>query len=219
VLGQRIVDEFAQDSRVDTLGKWISHDLASKILKAKAAKGTEKQALEADCRDTILTLWKHRASYPSGQRPFESYEAAFRALESLDPLREKDRYFSYIVDGIKNAAEKKSKTEEWLDAASRIDRAARAIIRLCLANAIDNLPGDKSAWIEEATKVLDDEDLDVKIVIRFLSDTQQLISSETEKLQAAELERLKGFQESLNALTKAAAQFRAYLDESIKSLS
>jgi hypothetical protein len=218
-LGQKIVAEFGRDSRSDTLGKWIAHDLASKILRANAARGPEKMALETDCRDTILTLWKQRAILPNGKRPFESYEPAFRALESLDPMRESDRYFTYVMEGLKTEVEKKSEAEKWLESARTIDRAARSIIRLCLVSAIDNLSGDKASWVPEAIGVLTEEDLDTKIVISFMADAQQLTSTETEKLEAVELARLRGFLESLKALLQAAARCRVYLEDRIKSLS
>src|SRR5260370_22966724 len=98
-LGNKLVDEFGGKHDADTLSQWIAHDLAAKLKECAAAKGPRKAELEAACRATILQLWKHRASWPYNHRPFASFDAVFRALESLAPQHDRGQYFSFDLRG------------------------------------------------------------------------------------------------------------------------
>lgn len=88
-----------------------------------------------------------------------------------------------------------------------------------LTEAIDSLPGRKKAWIKEARAVLKEEDVDITLVIRFISDVAELASGKPENLTAAAIKRLTGFRDSLDKLLRQGGAFRAHLNERIRSLS
>src|SRR4051794_3859338 len=93
-LGREIVRQLNPNNDSDLLGAWIAQDLAEKLKKHDQASGAERVRLGTDVFDLVLKVWKHRTSLPSVHRPFERYEAIFRALESLDPEKEEFRYFA-----------------------------------------------------------------------------------------------------------------------------
>lgn len=85
-LGKQFVDELGLDSGVDTFSKWMAHYIAEKMTLAEQLPvGDNKNAVEKECFDIILTLWKHRWLLPSGKRPLEDFELILKLFKKLDP--------------------------------------------------------------------------------------------------------------------------------------
>jgi hypothetical protein len=165
-LGGRLVEQFKLREDEDTLGQWIAHHLAEKLMTHKSASGPAKAVLEADLVDTILRFWKHRAYFPRGTRPFEGYDAVLRALESLDPNPGKGRYFQYRpADNLKKDA--KPPSEAWIDAAKAFDRGARAIVNFCFQQAARASGQPDEVWLSAAKVLAEDADRDI-IVVKFI---------------------------------------------------
>src|SRR6185437_2939679 len=123
-LGGALVEQFKLKADEDTLGQWMAHYIAEKLLAHKQAVGDAKAALEAELVDLLLKFWKHRAYFPRGSRPFEEYEPVLRALASLDPDRSDGRYFNYsFFEENKDVA--KGVPGGWIDIAKAFDRGAR----------------------------------------------------------------------------------------------
>ncbi len=74
-LGKVLVNELQLEPGTDTLSKWMAHYVAEKItLAEKMPQGQERIETEKECFETILKLWKHRWSLPSGKWPLETFE-------------------------------------------------------------------------------------------------------------------------------------------------
>jgi hypothetical protein len=166
-LGGRLVEQFKLQADEDTLGQWIAHHLAEKLLAHKRATGPAKAAIEAELIDTILKFWKHRAYFPRGTKPFEGYDAVLRALESLDPNPDEGRYFHYrLADDLKKDA--KPPSQEWIDAAKTFDRGARAMVSLCFEQAARASGQPDEVWLSAAKVLAEDADRDL-VVIKFIT--------------------------------------------------
>jgi hypothetical protein len=216
-LGAALVREFGDDADPDTLSQWIAHDLAEKIEALKAARGTRRNELEVECRELILHIWKHRATFPLGHRPFESFDQIFRVLEKLDPSNERGRFFNF--DFARRMARQfpASEAEKWLRRAIRLDRAARALITLCIANAAKVAAQDKDQWLAAAEALADDRELDLKIVIA-LARAGRLVDPSEVDLLAIEREMLKKFRGHLKLMRNAARALGKFLDDRIRNL-
>lgn len=132
---------------VDTLGRWLSHHLASQIEEAR--QDPEK---ESECVDLILKLWAHRASYPNGQRPLESFD---ELIETLHKLRSDSPYYLLSYGQADEGAE----GNHWAKCAVAVDKVARRLISFCLNQAVmeDGLPEDP--WLNLAEHLAPDSHL------------------------------------------------------------
>ena len=181
-LGGRIVEQFKLQVDGDTLGQWIAHHLAEKLLAHKRASGPAKVVLEAELVDTILKFWKHRAYFPRGTQPFEGYDAVLRALESFDPNPSKGRYFQYRpADELKKEA--KPPSQEWIDAAKTFDRGARAMVGLCFEQAARASGQPDEVWLSAAKVLAEDADRDL-MVVKFIK-----AGAKEDKIDPIEFER------------------------------
>ncbi|MGY3606983.1 MULTISPECIES: hypothetical protein [unclassified Bradyrhizobium] len=208
-LGGRLVEQFKLRADEDTLGQWIAHHLAEKLLAHKSASGPAKAALEAELVDTILKFWKHRAYFPRGTKPFEGYDAVLRALESFDPRPENSRYFFYP------AAEELTKSatapsQAWIDTAKIIDRGARAMINICFQQAARASKQPDETWISAAKVLAEEADCDV-IVIKYV----KVLQDDEESVDPTdfERERLKQKREDIAQLVRAGIPLLQMIDE------
>jgi hypothetical protein len=127
-LGKLLVAELEQEPGTDFLCRWIAHYLAEQITLAESAKGRKKIAARRACFETILTLWKHRASLPNGRRPFEKFEPVLHALRSLDPSNP-EPYYHRLKLAEKDADPKDVKlVSQLIDLIFAVDSAARVVI-------------------------------------------------------------------------------------------
>lgn len=127
-LGKALVEELGLNPGVDTLARWMAHYIAEQMTIAENATGDDKIRVEQHCFETILKLWEHRSYLPNGQRPFESFEPIFRALERLDPEKKQPYYFNNITVNSSEpnkTCEDPANVKQWLDVASGIDRVVR----------------------------------------------------------------------------------------------
>jgi hypothetical protein len=167
-LGQKLVSEFGGASQADTLSQWMAHHLAEKLTALKAATGPRKQQLEQGCRDSVLQIWKHRASFPYDHRPFKNFDAVFRALESLDPAKERNRYVRFNIPDQTPPESQPDLVQAWLDAAISIDRGARAVIRAYLDSAVAEATKGKDGWIKAVRALVHNDEADVQIIFKII---------------------------------------------------
>ena len=130
-LGKKIVDELDADQLVDTLSRWMAHYIAEKIEDAETATDESRDRKMSECSDAILKLWAHRSGLPNGKRPFEDLEPILRVLKSFDTDDTTSRYFRQVKLAAKENDEDES-TTRWLGIASKLDDAAKILIRYCL---------------------------------------------------------------------------------------
>jgi hypothetical protein len=111
----------------DTLGRWMAHYVADLIAKAEVAAGGDKVPPQTEAFDTILKLWKHRAEFPSGKRPFGELESVIRTVGSLDPEDDTPRYYRTMRPPRGETADT-SDQEKWLHLAEGLDYSAKVLI-------------------------------------------------------------------------------------------
>jgi hypothetical protein len=153
-LGQSLVDELGLEDGVDTLSRWMAHYVAEQMAIAERASDEKKKAAGRRCFETILKLWERRASYPQGKRPFERFEAVFKALESLAPGNGPRRSVPSWTRPEKGDDGLQPEVKKWLDTAQAVDDSANTLIRYCLAQAYDSAATDEvEAWIQRSTDI------------------------------------------------------------------
>ncbi|MGY4303837.1 hypothetical protein ACVIJ6_001080 [Bradyrhizobium sp. USDA 4369] len=212
-LGGKLVEQFKLKADEDTLGQWIAHHLAEKLLAHKSAAGPAKATLEAELVDTILKLWKHRAYYPRGTKPFEGYDAVLRALESFDPKPDNGRYFFYpAADELTKSATPTA--QAWIDMAKMIDRGARAMINICFQQAARASQQPDETWISAAQVLAEEADRDVIVVkyVKTLQDDEQSVDSTD-----FEMERLKQKRKDIAQFVRAGISLLQLIDERLKN--
>ena len=132
-LGKQLVELLGKGRDADLLSRWMSHYIAELIVRAETSTGKPKQTAEKECCNTILALWKHRASFPSGKRPFERFDDILRVLEYLQPGGTRGIYHNFR-SGTKDEP---SEVQALVDLIVKTDNAARALISSILESAIE----------------------------------------------------------------------------------
>ena len=84
-LGNQLVAKLSNAEQADTLSRWIAHYIAEQLAQVEQTTGPDQSAARERCFQSILTLWSHRATLPSGLRPLEEFEPILDLLVRLDP--------------------------------------------------------------------------------------------------------------------------------------
>jgi hypothetical protein len=179
----------------------MAHHIAELIHDAEAAKGQARDEKLRECRTAILELWKARHELPRGSRPFEDYDAIFRALANLDPENDVPRY--YRPQRTPETREENEGTAQWLDLVEGLDSSARILINFCLARAGASASEKAREWIE-LVKGEASGQKDVAIIIRLTSMMDDLTESPKEDAERKMLEDRLGRLESFRDLADAA---------------
>jgi hypothetical protein len=202
-LGKALVEELGLEPGVDTLARWMAHYVAEQITIAENATGDEKSVAEQRCFETILNLWQHRSSLPTGHRPLESFEPIFRALDQLDPDNSRPFFYS----------------PPQYDLALEIDRIARILINFALSQAALNAVDEKSSsWLKNATDLINSGDLSV--VVRLLPpDMDDQGEANFERIWQAHEKDLRSKIEKLDTFTELSSFIRAALISELEEIS
>jgi hypothetical protein len=210
-LGNQLVALLSNEQRADRVSQWMAHHIAEQILTAANSHGPDKTAAEEKCFTTILKLWDHRASFPNGSRPFESFEPILRALERLDPESPRGYYHSFF-----HAAEKPptGSVEEMTELIIGLDQAARVVMESVLNEAVSRATNDETRkFLRNA--VPHSKDPDVSTILQLRHRLEKLTPSEdTTKLEAEK--RVRERIERLDHFIELAQSFRASLAEPIQ---
>lgn len=193
-LGKRLVCELGLEDSTDTLSRWMAHHIAELITRSEQAGGSNR-ALNHECYEAILQLWRHRHELPDGKRPFEEVEPVARAIASLDPESTYPRYFQRPRG--RQEKEDKSPSEQWLEVAEGIDYTARILISECFKLAAPSAP-DAAKLIEIANAIDGPPDA-MRVVVEFVSSSSGI--DEDVALNSEELERLEKRLQRLEAFT------------------
>ncbi len=212
-LGKKLVDELGLDQSVDTLGRWMAHYVAEKMEAAESATGDARDQEMSECRNAILKLWAHRSELPNGQRPFREFERVFRALRSLDLDDPTPRYFAQASSAVEQDEESDA-TKRWLEKASEIDSAAKALIRYCLANAAQDAVDRSRDWVALAEAIARDEEADIR-AIRAIAEGTEVFTPENpdDKSRARMEELLRKLEAFATASDELSSHLRAQLSQ------
>ena len=140
-MGRKLVAELGLEPGTDTLARWMAHRVAELIARGEQADPHIAEEAQRECVETIIALWKHRASLP-GHRPLQSFEPIFRLLDALAKPVE-PWYF-------RNDRPDEDEAAEWLSAAKAVDRAARDLIRYFVSNAASTASEVEADWLKVA---------------------------------------------------------------------
>jgi hypothetical protein len=183
-LGKKIAAEL---DTTDTLGRWMAHDLASKMKEAEQAAGKEREQRLLECREYIFKIWSHRSELPRGAKPFEDFEAIYVALKNLDPSDNTPRYAPIV----QLAGHEKSKAgKDWLNAALFFDKTARLIIRYCLISAASKFLKGTEEWINLAKAANVVKDRDLEIVVEFISTSKKIAPKSSKEVDKEYTQKL-----------------------------
>ena len=208
-LGKKIVAELGIENSVDTLGRWMSHYVASLIRLAETCTPRDIPARTEQCAKAILDLWEHRHHWPQGKRPFEGFDQIFRVLKSLDP-DEAPRYFDAILvkaedDGTDSAAAR------WLSYANDVDSSARLLIRSCLARAAETASDHTRTWVSLAEAAGMEHDADLAII--------RILNEEKDLLTGTDLDdQVKAIQDRIDRLERLQARIASLTSDLKKQL-
>lgn len=214
-LGKKLVDELGLDESVDTLGRWMAHYIAEKMEAAESTTGEARDQKMSECRDAILKLWAHRSKLPNGQRPFREFERVFRALKSLELDNPTPRYFAQASMAVEQDEEGDA-TKRWLEKASATDRAAKALIRYCLANAAQDAVDKSRDWVALAEAIAKDEEVDIRAIRAIVEGTKDFTPENPDDKARARVEELL---DKLKAFTVASHELSAHLRAQLNQAS
>ncbi len=195
-LGKLLVEELGLESSVDTLSRWMAHYIAQQMSEIENATGADKQAAEGKCFETILKLWKHRAYYETGDKPFESFEPIFQTLDMLNPDNEEPFYFQsdYSTRGKLNNTD--DTVKQYLLLATQIDEVVRVWLKFIFQHAAEQAVDEKTKeWIKKAAPLADNDE--ASLIVRIVSehDIDEKDREEKTKLLKHRIEQLKSFRE------------------------
>lgn len=211
-LGKRLVCELDLEDTTDTLSRWMAHHIAELITRSEEAGGSNN-ALNSECCEAILQLWRHRHELPDGKRPFEEVEPVARAIASLDPESTYPRYFQR-PSGRQEKGDQ-SASEQWLEVAEGIDYSARILISECFKLAASSAPD--AAKLFDIANVADGPPDAMRVVVELISSDSGF--NEDVAMNRAEIERLENRLQRLEAFTSFADVLAAHYRTRLAALS
>ncbi|HKZ37060.1 MAG TPA: hypothetical protein VJ184_05390 [Chryseolinea sp.] len=213
-----MVEELGLDPGVDTLARWMAHYVAEQIAIAENATGDAKTKAEQRCFETILKLWQHRSSLPTGHRPFESFEPIFRALERLDPENTTPYFYSGQNSSEKGeSGENSDDVQMWLGIARGIDQAARVWLEYVFHQAALSATDENTiTWLENAVGRPGSEE--TSIIVRLIESGQEDIEETAEQERQAKREKLKSRIKQLDAFKELNKILRAAFVTELKTM-
>lgn len=147
----------------DTLGRWMSHHLASRIAAAEEeCDPVEQKRLDDECCKLILDLWQHRAVLPGSVKPLADMS---EILTAVTDLRTNEHPYYGALRGSAEAD-----GCGWLLFAKEIDREVRVIVRLAVFQAFA-----ESVFPQDAQKAEKFRDFMSEEEIRILEALQRLV--------------------------------------------
>jgi hypothetical protein len=204
------------------LSRWLAHYVAEEIVTTENATGDEKSEAERRCFETILKLWEHRSSFPSGRRPFENFEPILRALNRIDPESRQSYYFEDFLNqkATDTPDAKTDDVQSWLDTAVAVDRAARVLLDFAFKQAAHHAADEKTkSWIKNAAKLSSNDD-ELSVVIRLLPALEDNRDEDTlDRIRQSQKDDLRSRIERLDELLECSKRLRRALTSEIKRLS
>lgn len=200
-LGKLLVKGLGLEPGVDTLSRWMAHYIAQQITEIETYSGADKQAVEEKCFESILKLWKHRAYYQTGNKPFENFETIFQTLDRLSPDHEEPFYFQSEYAVRDKSDNTDDVVKQYLIMATQIDEVVRVWLRFIFLHAAEQAINEKTKeWISAASTLVDNDE--ASLIVRILSehDIDGINREEKTELLKHRIEQLKGFREFNEAL-------------------
>ncbi|MBX7227865.1 MAG: hypothetical protein K1X55_17665 [Chitinophagales bacterium] len=208
-LGKLFVKELGLEPGVDTLSRWMAHYIAEKVaLIEHLPPGINKEETQKECFETILKLWEHRWSFPTGKRPLEEFEPILKTLMQLSPEKRESFFFRplnhKIYDELMEGDIDFKEITDYINIVQQIDRIAKIWIEFVLKQAALKAKSDKAdAFLKNISNL--QENADVRS-IRVLLDLPSLNGLENDNQENAhkkrQIDKLKRRIEDLEKFSK-----------------
>jgi hypothetical protein len=193
-LGKQLVAELDQESEADFLCRWMAHYLAEQITLAENSAGHKKKAAQKKCFETILALWRHRAAFPNGHRPFEKFEPVLDALRNLNPNNPRPYYHRFKPATKETDSREPKMVSKLIDLIFGIDSAARVLVDATLTEITELAITERTkSMLKNAPKTSSQDSTDV---IRILIEGMELPETDLDvsnRLIHEQLKKLKDF--------------------------
>ncbi len=150
-LGKLLAAELEQ---TDTLGRWVAHYLAERMISFEQKTGSERGIAEAEIADLILRLWSLRRQLPGGRLPLAEVDEVEAAIERLAPGRRPWAYFGAFAADTEPSPEE-TETSTTLKTALLVDRLAGDLVHGLIGRAASLAEEDGAAWTKQAEKIGD----------------------------------------------------------------
>lgn len=150
-LGKLLAAELEQ---TDTLGRWIAHYLAERMISLEKKTESERGIAEAEVADLIFRLWSLRRQLPSGRLPLAEVDEVEAAIERLAPGRRPWAYFGAFAADSEPSPEE-TETSTTLRAAQLVDRLAGDLVHGLIGRAAALAEENGAAWTRHAEKLGD----------------------------------------------------------------
>jgi hypothetical protein len=150
-LGKLLAAELEQ---TDTLGRWIAHYLAERMITLEQKTGSERDTAEAEVADLIFHLWSLRRQLPGDRLPLAEVDQVEAAIERLTPGRRPWAYFGAFATDTEPSPEE-TETSTTLKAAHLVDRLAGDLVHGLIGRAAALAEEDGAAWTKHAEKLGD----------------------------------------------------------------
>lgn len=206
-LGKLFVKELGLEPGVDTLSKWMAHYIAEKMaLAEQLASDVDIEKAQKECFETILKLWEHRWSLPSGKRPLEEFESILKTLKQLNPENQDPffhRQLEHKVCGLEKEDLFLKEIADYTNMALQIDKTARIWIEFVLNQAAMKSKNEKTETVLKNAYSLHQND-DV-LAVRMILDgpySLRVFDAEENVEKNDQLKKLKRRIEDLEKFTK-----------------
>lgn len=153
-LGRLIIAQIEKEHQRDVLSGWMACYLSELLQKIENAEGAEKESLERTCFSTILELWDHLESLPSGYRVTKDYDDVLNTLEAISPKAQGHFYGLDPLHGITNKNKNSEIIRDQLGLILSIDQLARNMIAHILDDLGEVLEAKDNVKAVEAVKEL-----------------------------------------------------------------
>lgn len=187
-LGKQLVEALERDHVSNPITHWITHYVAQQIVEAETSASERREEAQKKCFESILMLWKHRASLPHGMRPLREFERLFETLDRLNPENPRFWHSHFHVDHDKTDEESK----KILAIIEDLDRTARILMSELLSFAVESCHNEETAlYLNNALGEAEGDD--VRLAARLLQENN-LQSEDAKRKQLTErLETLDRF--------------------------
>ncbi|WP_345330048.1 hypothetical protein [Mucilaginibacter defluvii] len=212
-LGISLVEELKLNKSVDTLGRWMAHYVAEKIVAAEKATGPDAKEIQLECSQAILGLWDHRWKMQQEYRPLRDFDRLLDLLQQIDPETSEPNYFKLDAKAVGK------ENEQWLTAAGAIDRATRVCLKYTLEKAAEATLDDVNRSLIQDASVIG-PDPDIAVIQQLLRRKKYDLEPDDPKI-GPELKddlgnaSIRNYIDHLDQLTKQAAEIRSLLEKEI----
>jgi hypothetical protein len=189
----------------------MAHYVAECITAAKNAQDdAAEQAAERLVFETILKLWKHRAGFPRGGRPYRETQEIVAGLEALlNP--------SLPRLWVRGKGDATPDQESWLNLARGLDGTARDLIRWCISQAVSETSGADAAWSEDKVAQNLNGAEEAEIARLLYRDLSLVFLNEGDR-NPQRVDELHEMRKRLDAFAGVARQLRERIDAEIGAL-